>query len=57
MLYEVITGGTPPAATTQKPAIATKTYANYEISTVTTIGNSNPAGDVVFENMVLNGST
>jgi len=52
-----LVGGTPPAATTQKPAIATKTYANYEISTVTTIGNSNPAGDVVFENMVLNGST
>jgi hypothetical protein len=51
-----LVGGTAPAAVTVKPAIASKTYANYEIATTTTISNSNPSIDVSFENMVINGS-
>ncbi|MCX6309184.1 MAG: hypothetical protein NTY32_10270 [Bacteroidia bacterium] len=51
-----LVGGTAPAAVTVKPPIATKTYANYEIAATTTISNSNPSGDVSFENMVINGT-
>ncbi|MCX6309143.1 MAG: T9SS type A sorting domain-containing protein [Bacteroidia bacterium] len=49
--------GTVGTVVTAKPAVAAKTYGNYEVNTAATISSANPAGNFSYENITVNGTS